>query len=506
MVEAEGAGEGIVSRSKSTASTNMHRVIMVAAIACVLALGMFAMNSGARDPVELDRESREIERLIKEKAQLQAQLHPSSHPQVHHAASKSGKKVVATAAVKVEKKPRIDTLRREKEALEKQLNMFKVQAAKAKDPIIEGVLGEMNAKRDGTGLLGRLKESKSNVLGSLAATMSPADQNKMLLHEAEAMGDVSPKEALAQRIISLGSQYMHEDMVQRPAPLKRLVRRSHLRPQSDGAVEIHKQHSRHRIARLHAQLNQKPVEEGKSLDNTVASARSRVHLLRKELQEAERVEKLEAQLAEAKQSLSKTQSVEKKMNSQKLVARSTGSRAASRFDDTKETMKEFVGKASSKEDNNDEPVESTDENRFRRLAHGAGYVHGGIVVGTAENSGPDRYGQSGIGPALIRNKLGDNIIDTGMFGAAGTRDGDVLVPTKLSGARRRDSFQQSHPTPEKVGRIPNDVNDELVRGSTLHYFGGRGGLGISDSEVPADNIEGGMYTDSARTEELTNLS
>ena len=50
---------------------------------------------------------------------------------------------------------------------------------------------------------------------------------------------------------------------------------------------------------------------------------------------------------------------------------------------------------------------------------------------------------------------GDNIIDTGMFGAAGTRDGDVrrvsllvsptqrvgrqvLVPTKLSGARRRD--------------------------------------------------------------------
>lgn len=98
--------------------------------------------------------------MIKEKAQLQAQLHPSSHPKVHHAASKSGKKVVATAAVKVEKKPRIDTLRREKEvgkgevcafcrltagqALEKQLNMFKVQAAKAKDPIIEGVLGEMN--------------------------------------------------------------------------------------------------------------------------------------------------------------------------------------------------------------------------------------------------------------------------------------------------------------------------------------------------------------------------
>eukprot|EP00960_Hanusia_phi_P000568 14702-Hanusia_phi.AAC.2 len=58
-------------------------------------------------------ESREIEQLLKEKAQLQAQLHPSKRHGNQRAVSKTAKKLAANPGV--EKKPPIDTLKREKE-------------------------------------------------------------------------------------------------------------------------------------------------------------------------------------------------------------------------------------------------------------------------------------------------------------------------------------------------------------------------------------------------------
>ena len=139
--------------------------------------------------------------------------------------------------------------------------------------------------------------------------------------------------------------------------------------------------------------------------------------------------------------------------------------------------------------------------RYNKQAHGAGYIKGAIYVGSREQ-GPDRYGLSGAGPQKIKNKLGDNFVDVGLLGSAGTLEGDVMVPTRLSGVRHRDRHQGHDPLKMRLGHVDEATSNQVVKGSLLDAFGGDKGMQMDDKAVPVTDVEGSLYKDSARTEDL----
>ena len=125
----------------------------------------------------------------------------------------------------------------------------------------DGLLSRTTTMRAAdTGLLGRVGSIQDeNVLGSLAATMTKPQQDQMLtvdrdrqvLNMAQAKGDVSPKEALAQRIIALGAQFLSEKHQGQPSAVKGPT--SAADEDADKIiVKAMREHARGRIARKHA--------------------------------------------------------------------------------------------------------------------------------------------------------------------------------------------------------------------------------------------------------------
>lgn len=110
--------------------------------------------------------------------------------------------------------------------------------------------------------------------------------------------------------------------------------------------------------------------------------------------------------------------------------------------------------------------------RFRRDCHAQGYVKGGLVVGDAHFTGPDRYGADGAGPQMMKGKVGDNVVDVGIMGSAGTDDGDVMVPTGVSGARGRDLIRRRDAKDKGFPTLEDPVRRELVHGAAVARYGG----------------------------------
>ncbi|KAJ1473306.1 hypothetical protein T484DRAFT_1973317 [Baffinella frigidus] len=150
----------------------------------------------------------------------------------------------------------------------------------------------------------------------------------------------------------------------------------------------------------------------------------------------------------------------------------------------------------------EEAAEEADPDcRIKGNCHGEGYVGGALVVGTSDFSGPDRYAQGGAGPQLMQGKIGDNVIGVGTLGAAGGDSDDVMVPTRLSGARKRDRLQgRPDASTGRVGDLPADVSDRMMAGSALTEFGETSG--VSDQEVPISEVHASTFK-SARTQALS---
>ena len=78
--------------------------------------------------------------------------------------------------------------------------------------------------------------------------MLQAEHVRQLDNVAKAMGDVSPKEALAQRIIALGVQFLSEKDSDSAAATEH-------RGPSSGVNAVARVHARGRIAQKHARLS-----------------------------------------------------------------------------------------------------------------------------------------------------------------------------------------------------------------------------------------------------------
>ena len=465
--------------------------------------------------------------------------------------------------------PPVQQLQAQRAALERQIEAYKVQAQKQRDPLVGGILASFKASTgDGllsrtttmraadTGLLGRVGSIQDeNVLGSLAATMTKPQQDQMLtvdrdrqvLNMAQAKGDVSPKEALAQRIIALGAQFLSEKHQGQPTAVKGPT--SAADEDADKIiVKAMREHARGRIARKHARavahsqgsaphVLAKVSDAGAALDSgpggakvkttldptakmhskAVWLAKQRVSLLRKELTEAQKAATLQKELDQAQAALATTHAQEAKLKlssagvqrekvGQKLVAKGQGDDegANEKYDTATAEMRKFVGARIAADEDDDAEDEPSMERRYNKQAHGAGYVKGAIYVGSREE-GPDRYGQSGAGPAKVKNKLGDNVVDVGIMGAAGTHDGDVMVPTRLSMVRHRDRPQGNDPMKMRLGGVDKDTSDGVVKGSLLQDYGGDEGLQIDDKAVPVNDISGALFKDAARTQDLAQI-
>ena len=294
----------------------------------------------------LDKEAAEIAKLQSEKNELEHSLQTGRMPLLHPGILKSevrraaqlkstvnqGKLWVSkTAPAHVQKlsqqapaapaKPHVQKLEAERKALEDKIHAYQTQAKKQKDPLMggilaaykedtgAGVLSRTNTLHDANqGLLGRIGETQEtdNVLGSLAATMTKVQQEKMLQAEhvrqldnvAKAMGDVTPKEALAQRIISLGKEFLKmKDTPHHEGPTV--------------AIAQARAHARGRVAEKHARLAaaraahaaqhaaapspqaERKAQGAKTHSQVVSAAKKRVELLRQELKEAQRVAQLQ---------------------------------------------------------------------------------------------------------------------------------------------------------------------------------------------------------------------
>ena len=192
-------------------------------------------------------------------------------------------------------------------------------------------------------------------------------------------------------------------------------------------------------------------------------------------------------------------------HTQHLVAKLPGDDegANEKFDNANDEITKFVGEKMSEDEDDDaeDEAEPSMENRFQKKAHGEGYVKKAIYVGTAEE-GPDRYGQDGAGPQIVKGKLGDNYVDVGMMGAAGTLEGDVMVPTKLSGVRHRDSPQGNDPKKMSLGHVDTETSNDIVKGTLVDDFGGEDGMQVDDKSVPIDKVSASLFKDRARTEDL----
>jgi hypothetical protein len=361
-------GESEVASRLANTRQAMRRPLLSAVLAaggavlvCVLLLTSLQASSS---PAELlDKEAAEIAKLQAEKNELEHSLTTGRMPLLHPAVLKSevrraaqlksnvnqGKLWASKTAAPVQAlsqqapaapaKPAVQTLEAERAALENKIQAFQAQAKKQKDPLMggilaaykedtgAGVLSRTHTLHDASqGLLGRIGEGEQtsdNVLGSLAATMTKVQQEKMLQAEhlrqldnvAKAMGDVTPKEALAQRIISLGKEFLK----MKDSPQQTLKGPT----ATDGAQ---REHARGRVAHKHAALlaaaraaaphaataqrSQLSTRSGsgrgaKAHSQVVSAAKKRVELLRKELKEAQTVAQLQAKLEKERQALAR---------------------------------------------------------------------------------------------------------------------------------------------------------------------------------------------------------
>lgn len=554
-----GAGLGARMRRPLLSS-----LLAAGAALAVCAVLLVSMRPEGGPGALLDKEAAEIAQLQREKGELEHELEtgraPLLHPRVLKAEVRRAARMKASmqqgqhwakAPVQtlrqttsaVTPKPDLTKLQAEREALEKQILAYKQQAAKQQDPLMGGILAAFKPdtgagvlSRTGTmhaanqGLLGRVGEDESsrddNVLGSLAATMTKVQDEKMLQDEhvrqldnvAKAMGDVSPKEALAQRIIALGAQFLAEPDTVAAAPTG---------PSHTGDA-ARRAHARGRVAQMHARMSAARAasaapavahgasdsslssSHGKLHSKAVSVAKDRVELLRRELKEAETVAQLQNKLQKEQSKLAATHAMEARL---KLASGGVHTQLQSDKEDTKhltaydkynnayKEIRKYVGKNGKKLGKKlrfKDEVKSTMRARFRKEAHGRGYIRGAIYVGSPEN-GPDRYGQQGAGPQIIKGKLGDNVVDVGILGAAGTIEGDVLVPTKLSGVRDRDFPRQNDSRKFKVGHVDTQTSNAVVKG-TLDL--GEHGLQMDDLAVPLDKVSGALYKDRARTQTL----
>jgi hypothetical protein len=511
--------------------------LLAGAVLAVCAVLLVSMRPEGPDEL-LDKEAEEIAQLQREKGELEHELKtgraPLLHPRVLKAEVRRAARLKATVqtlsqTTPVATSPRPDLLKlqAERSALEKQILAYKQQAAKQQDPLMGGILAAFKPdrgagvlSRTGTmraanqGLLGRVGEDESsrddNVLGSLAATMTKVQDERMLQDEhvrqlddvSKAMGDVSPKEALAQRIIALGAQFLAEPDTVAAAPTG---------PSSDAARRAH---ARGRVAQMHARMSAERAatagaapavahgasdsslssRHGNLHSQAVSAAKDRVELLRRELKEAEEVAQLQSKLQKEQSKLAATHAMEARL---KLAS---GRTAHNKYKDAYKEIRRYVGKKLGKKLRFQDEVKPKMAARFRKKAHGRGYISGAIYVGSLEK-GPDRYGQQGAGPQIIKGKLGDNVVDVGLLGAAGTIEGDVLVPTKLSGVRHRDFPGQKDSKKFKVGHVNTQTSNAIVKGTLISDLG-KHGLQMDDEAVPMNKVSAALYKDRARTQTL----
>ena len=88
------------------------------------------------------------------------------------------------------------------------------------------------------------------------------------------------------------------------------------------------------------------------------------------------------------------------------------------------------------------------------------------------------------------------------MGAAGTLEGDVMVPTKLSGVRRRDLPQGNDPKKMSLGHVDEETSRDIVKGTLVDDFGGEQGMQVDDKSVPITKVSASVYKDRARTQAL----
>lgn len=548
-----GRGEKIGRQRRGATRKNsaMRRSSSVLAAGGAMLVCSLLLTALHTSPTELsDKEAAEIAKLQAEKNELERSLKTGRMPLLHPEVLKSEVRRAAQLKSNVHRapvqklsqqapvaqaKPPVQQLEAERKALENKIHAFQVQAKKQKDPLMggilaaykedtgAGVLSRTHTLHDANqGLLGRVGEAREadNVLGSLAATMTKVQQEKMLEAEhvrqldnvAKAMGDVTPKEALAQRIISLGKEFLK--MKDSPHHVGPTAAKAHVRASARGRVA--QKHARLEAARsAHHDAGALP-SQSKGSANThsqiVSAAKKRVELLRKELKEAQRVAQLQAQLQKEQEALSQTHAKETKFKksvgvarTQHLVAKLPGADegANEKFDNANDEITKFVGKkmAEDEDDDAEDEADPSMEKRFQKKAHGEGYIKKAIYVGTPEE-GPDRYGQDGAGPQTVKGKLGDNFVDVGLMGAAGTLEGDVMVPTKLSGVRHRDSPQGNDPKKMSLGHVDKETSDDIVKGTLVDDFGGEAGMQVDDKSVPIDKVRASLFRDRARTQDL----
>jgi len=537
--------------------------VLLAAGGAVLVCALLLSDVRGQPSALLDKEAAEIAKLQGEKASLEHSLTTGRMPLMHPTVRKSELRRAAQLKVNVQEgkqwatvpvpamvqklsqskaakpvHPTVQALEQERAALEQRIQSYKTQASKQKQPLGgilaaytedtgAGVLSRTSTlQAENQGLLGRVGENRyghsDNVLGSLAATMTKEQQAKMLKAEhvkqlddvKTAMGDVTPKEALAQRIISLGVQFLAEKDTaphqKGPAPASEAVKREHARGRVAQMHHKFRSHGSHAV-HVKAQDARKSTSGVQTHSQAVSAAKQRVELLRRELKEAENVAQLQKQLHDEQAQLDTTHSQEaglkrarSAVHTQNLVALLPGADegANEKFVNANEEIHKFVGQEMGDEDNDaEDETEPTMEARFNKEAHGEGYVKGALYVGSAE-AGPDRYGQDGAGPQVVKGKLGDNFVDVGLMGASGTLEGDVMVPTKLSGARHRDRPQDNDPKKMSLGHVDEQTSNDLVKGSIINDFGGEQGLQMDDKSVPITNVAGALFRDRARTEDL----
>lgn len=154
------------------------------------------------------RDAAEIAKLERERSSLMAQLSSRMTPHEHKLKYVPQKMPAQHQAV-LRKKMDVKQLADEKVALMKKLEGYRKESKS--DPVVGGILAQY-ATDSGIGTLGEVKDTKDNVMGSLLSVGDAAHKSRrqrfhLLKMMAESMGDVSPKEALAQRVISIGSKY-----------------------------------------------------------------------------------------------------------------------------------------------------------------------------------------------------------------------------------------------------------------------------------------------------------
>ena len=149
-----------------------------------------------------------------------------------------------------------------------------------------------------------------------------------------------------------------------------------------------------------------------------------------------------------------------------------GYKGGTDFADVQREARKFVGVKVRDADAKQGDAAGGEDCRFKGGCHADGYVKGGITVGDAHFTGPDRYGSDGVGPQYMVGKVGDNVIDVGLMGAAGTNDGDVMVPTGVSGARGRDLIRRRDAKDKGFPTLEEPVRKELVHGAAVARYGG----------------------------------